>query len=114
GSLCCLGFLGIGGSSHTVTAQFRDADGLVVGNEVRVAGVQAGTVTSVEVGTDPKGSQYAQVELTIDPSQWPLHKGTRVAIKPKGVLSNVFVELDPGSVHSPSLGDSPNFPLSTT
>src|SRR5207248_7505987 len=45
---------------------------------------------------------------------WPLHKGTRVAVKPKGVLSNVFVELDPGSVHNPSLGDSPFFALSAT
>ena len=115
GSMCCLGFLGIGGSSHTVRAQFRDADGLVVGNEVRVAGVQAGTVTSVQVGSNPgSGSQYAQVEMTIDASQWPLHQGTRVAIKPKGVLSNVFVELDPGSVHNPSLGDTPFFPLNAT
>src|SRR5438128_1390938 len=81
GSLCGLGFLGIGGSSHTVTAQFRDADGLVVGNEVRVAGVAAGSVTSVAVKLDAAtGRQYAQAQMEIDASQWPLHQGTRVSV----------------------------------
>src|SRR5437016_3959450 len=115
GSLACFGFLGIGESNHTVTARFRDADGLVVGNEVRVAGVAAGQVTSVVVGLDPQtGQQYAQAELNIDASQWPLHQGTEVSVKPKGVLSNVFVELDPGSVRNPSLGDHPSFGLNQT
>jgi ABC-type transporter Mla subunit MlaD len=114
-SLLGLGFLGVGGSSHTVTAQFRDADGLVVGNEVRVAGVAAGSVTSVEVKSDASnGQQFAQVDMTIDANQWPLRQGTTVAVKPKGVLSNVFVELDPGSPHNPSLGDHPFFPLNQT
>jgi len=115
GSLCGLGFLGIGGSSHTVTAQFRDADGLVVGNEVRVAGVAAGSITSVEVKINPSnGNQFAQVDMNIDASQWPLRKGTAVAVKPKGVLSNVFVELDPGPVQSASLGDHPFFDINHT
>ena len=115
GSVVSLAFLGIGGSSHTVTAQFRDADGLVVGNEVRVAGVAAGSVSSVALKIDSSsGDQFAEVTMTIDASQWPLHRGTRVAVKPKGVLSNVFVELDPGSPHSPSLGDRPFFALSQT
>ncbi len=110
GSLAGFGFLGIGETSHTVTARFSDADGLVVGNEVRVAGVPAGTVTSVEVGVDQATQQqYAQVVMNIDPSQWPLHQGTTLEVKPKGVLSNVFVELDPGSPHNPVLSGSPFF-----
>jgi ABC-type transporter Mla subunit MlaD len=114
-SLLGLGFLGVGGSSHTVTAQFRDADGLVVGNEVRVAGVAAGSVTSVQIKVDPySGRQFAQVDMDIDANQWPLHEGTAVAVKPKGVLSNVFVELDPGSPHNSPLGDHPFFPLNQT
>jgi phospholipid/cholesterol/gamma-HCH transport system substrate-binding protein len=110
GSLCSLGFLGIGGSSsHTLTARFTDANGLVVGNEVRVAGVAAGSVTSVQLGTDAAGAQFAEVSMDIDADFWPLHQGTAVAVKPKGVLSNVFVEVDPGSMHNPSLGDRPFF-----
>ena len=109
------GFLGVGGSSHIVTAQFRDADGLVLGNEVRVAGVAAGSVTSIAIRADPSNGQYfAQVDMSIDATQWPLHQGTTVAVKPKGVLSNVFVELDPGPMGNTSLGDHPFFPVNQT
>jgi phospholipid/cholesterol/gamma-HCH transport system substrate-binding protein len=115
GSLCGLGFLGIGGTSHTVTARFSDANGLVVGNEVRLAGVAVGAVTLVEVQTDPStGHQYAQVSMDIDATHWPLHQGTKVAVKPKGVLSNMFVELDAGSPNNPPMGDHPFFDLNQT
>ena len=115
GSLCGVAFLGIGESSHTVTARFADADGLVVGNEVRIAGVTDGSVSSVKIEVDPAtGQQYAQVDFTIDPGHWPLRQGTFVAVKPKGVLSNVFVAVTPGSMHNPSLGDHPFFGLNQT
>lgn len=114
GSLAGLGFLGSGGSDHVVTARFKDADGLVAGNEVRVAGVPAGSVTSVQMGSSSTGGQYAEVEISVDGGHWPLHKGTGLAIKPKGVLSNVYVELDPGSVHNPVLGDQPFFDVGQT
>jgi ABC-type transporter Mla subunit MlaD len=115
GSLCGVGFLGIGESAHTMTARFTDADGLVVGNEVRVAGVQAGTVQAIKIAVDPSnGLQYAEVDMQIDPSHWPLHQGTFVAVKPKGVLSNVFVQLDPGPAQNASLGNHPFFNFDQT
>jgi ABC-type transporter Mla subunit MlaD len=115
GSLTGLGFLGIGETSHIVTARFTDADGLVVGNEVRVGGVQAGTVASVQTAVNPStGQQSALVEFQVDPSHWPLHQGTTVAVKPKGVLSNVFVALTPGPDTAPSLGDNPVFDVNQT
>ena len=115
GSLCGVGFLGIGESSHTMTARFSDADGLVVGNEVRVAGVQAGTVQNIRIAVDPSnGAQYAEVDIQIDPSHWPLHQGTFVAVKPKGVLSNVFVQLDPGPAQNATLGNHPFFGVDQT
>ena len=115
GGIFGAGFLGVGDTSHVVTAQFRDADGLVVGNEVRGAGVAAGSVTSIDIKADPSSGQFiAQVDMNIDATQWPLHQGTSVAVKPKGVLSNVFVELDPGPMANPSLGDHPFFPVGQT
>src|SRR5947209_11217953 len=115
GSLCSVGFLGIGESAHIVTARFSDADGLVMGNEVRVAGVSAGSVSSVRFGIDPStGKQFADVDLSIEHGHWPLHQGAKVAVKPKGVLSNVFVALDPGPPQNPALGDHPFFGLSQT
>jgi phospholipid/cholesterol/gamma-HCH transport system substrate-binding protein len=95
-------FLG-SGSSHTVVAQFTDADGLVSGNEIRVAGVQTGgTVDSVQVQV-LNGQQVAVAVLNIDDAHWPLHQGTTFAVRPKGVLSNVYVALAPGNANSPVL-----------
>lgn len=115
GSVGGLGFLGIGESVHAFSARFADADGLVAGNEVRIAGVVAGTVESVRAVVDPEtGEQYALVTADVDSRFWPLHRGTTVAIKPKGVLSNVFVDLIPGPATSPSLGGDPSFGLGET
>jgi ABC-type transporter Mla subunit MlaD len=115
GSLTGLGFLGVADTHHIVTARFRDADGLVVGNEVRVAGVSAGSVQAITVAVDPATHrQYAQVDMDVDAKQWPLHEGTTIAVKPKGVLSNVFVDMQPGPVAGPSLGDHPFFGLDHT
>jgi len=95
-------FLG-GGSSHQVLAKFTDADGLVAGNEIRVAGLQTGgTVDSVQVEVQD-GKQVAVATLNIDDAHWPLHKGTTFAVRPKGVLSNMFVALNPGSANAPLL-----------
>ena len=115
GSLTGLVLLGAGASHRMVTARFRDADGLVVGNEVRVAGVSAGSVHAITVAVDAvTHRQYAQVDMQLDAAQWPLHKGTTIAIKPKGVLSNVFVDLQPGPAAGPSLGEHPFFSLDQT
>jgi phospholipid/cholesterol/gamma-HCH transport system substrate-binding protein len=115
GALAGFGLLGVGGSGHQFTARFSDADGLVAGNEVRAGGVAVGTVDDVAIAVDPlTGRQYAQVRASVDGSFWPLHRGTRVAVKPKGVLSNVFLDLTPGAASSPSLGPEPFFGLDQT
>jgi ABC-type transporter Mla subunit MlaD len=115
GALTGSAFLGIGEGSHTVTAQFADADGLVGGNEVRIAGVIAGTVQSVVPTVDSSsGQQYATVRFQLDSGHWPLTQGTKVAITPKGVLSNVYLAVTPAPSGNPSLGPNPFFPVSQT
>ena len=104
-----------GGSDHQVRVRFADANGLVSGNEIRVAGVQAGTVSSVTIGIDrATGQQYADTLLTIDGSHWPLHQGTTFAVRPKGVLSNVFVALNPGNRSAPAIDAGHVFGLDQT
>lgn len=101
--------------NHTVTARFSNVNGLVAGNAVRIAGVDAGTISSVEIGTQQaNGQYYAQVSMHIDANHWPLHAGTRVSVRPEGVLGNPYVEVDPGPASSPSLGDSPFFGVAQT
>jgi phospholipid/cholesterol/gamma-HCH transport system substrate-binding protein len=126
GALCGTAFLGIGSASHTISACFQDVDGLVGGgtvggNEVRIGGVQVGTVSAVDVGSqgnnshpDCDTSSTAYVTMSIDAAHWPLHAGTTVAVVPKGVLSNVYVAVTPGPAQNPSLGDDPYFPLAQT
>ncbi len=96
-------FLG-GSSSHEVTAYFSDANGITSGNEVRVAGIEVGSVKSIEV----TGGE-AKVLMEVDAAHWPLHRGTRIAVKPKGVLSNMYVDLEPGSASSPTLAADHSF-----
>ena len=107
--------LSLGGPTHTVTAQFANVNGLTAGNEVRVGGIEVGTVQSLEVRADPQsGVQGAQVVFSVDSAHWPLHSGARAAVRPKGVLSNVYIDLSPGSSSGRSLGDNPTFALSET
>lgn len=114
GALVGLG-LSFGGSTHLVTAQFSNVNGLAGGNDVRVAGIDVGSVQSLNVHVDPQtGAQSAQVSFSVDDAHWPLHKGTTVAVRPKGVLSDMYIEVAPGSSASPSLGDNPIFPLAQT
>jgi phospholipid/cholesterol/gamma-HCH transport system substrate-binding protein len=104
GALAGAAFLS-SGSLHQVVAYFSDADGLVAGNEIRVAGLESGgTVDSVAINVDQAtGKQFAVATLDIDDSHWPLHKGTRFAVRPKGVLSNVYVALYPGQESGPAI-----------
>jgi ABC-type transporter Mla subunit MlaD len=120
GALAAAGLAGgafLGGSpSHSVVAYFADADGLVAGNEIRVAGLQSGgTVDTVQVKVDPAtGKQSAVATLNIDDQHWPLHKGTRFAVRPKGVLSNVYVAMSPGPASAPALDGAHVFSLAET
>lgn len=104
-----------GGSDREVRVRFADADGLVSGNEIRVAGVPAGTVKSVAIAIDRStGQQYADTVLQVEDSHWPLHQGTTFAVRPKGVLSNVFVALNPGSHSAPVIDSAHTFGLDET
>jgi phospholipid/cholesterol/gamma-HCH transport system substrate-binding protein len=103
------------GSDHQVVARFADADGLVAGNEIRVAGIPVGSVDTVQVQVDSStGQQFAAVTLNIDDAHWPLHKGTQFAVRPKGVLSNVFVAFSPGPAKNPVLDGGHVFSLDET
>ncbi len=114
GAVCGLG-LSFGSPTHTVLAQFTNVNGLTDGNEVRIGGIQVGTVQSLEVSVDAQtGQQSAAVSFTVDSDHWPLRQGTTVAVRPKGVLSNVYVDVEPGSPSAPSLGDNPRFDVNHT
>ena len=76
------------GGGTTYTAQFSEAAGLVSGDEVRVAGVRAGKVTSVSLDGDK-----VAVALRVD-GTW-VGDQTTAAIRIKTVLGSKYVSLDP-------------------
>ena len=77
------------GGGMTVTAQFRDAAGLFVGNDVGVLGVKVGTVKKI----DPAG-KIVNVTLQID-SGVRIPSNAGAVIVSRSVATDRYVELTP-------------------
>lgn len=81
------------GDGYEVVAQFDDAAGLAPGTEVRMSGVQIGTVVSQTL--DPE-TFFANVVLSIDDSI-KLPTDTSARIVPDGLLGGNYVSLEAGA-----------------
>ena len=98
----------------TVEATFENANGLLPGSPVRVAGVQVGTVTGVSRLADASGVNRTAAEVTmqIDSTGLPLHRDATFDIRPRIFLEgNFFVDLHPGSPSAPTVGSGHVFPV---
>jgi phospholipid/cholesterol/gamma-HCH transport system substrate-binding protein len=81
---------------YEVTAYVLSAAQVVPGNDVVMGGVPVGHVSAVAIAPDTTGPGVgAQVTMQLEQRYAPLHRGTRVTIRPKGLLGNMFVELTP-------------------
>jgi ABC-type transporter Mla subunit MlaD len=106
-------------SKYTVKAVFSNANGLVKGSLVRIAGVNVGTVTSVgtepgckSVSTTATSCQAAQVTMTIQNQGLPIHDNATFAIRPRIFLEgNFFVDISPGTPSAPIAGNNHTFPI---
>jgi phospholipid/cholesterol/gamma-HCH transport system substrate-binding protein len=74
-------------------AAFHDASGLVTGNEVRVAGVRVGKVTTVELARG--GAPYVRVGFRVDDDSVRLGTDTGATIRIKTVLGQKYLALSP-------------------
>lgn len=83
-----------------VTAVFTDASPLLPGNVVKAAGVDVGTVESIEVEDG-----RAHVSMIIERAALPLHEDVTATITTQDLLGERFVRLDQGSADKPALGD---------
>lgn len=96
---------------YEVSGYFQSAHQLVPGNDVVLNGVPVGTVEQVSVA--PEGSAAgATVKMKLDGKYTPLHRGTRAAIRPRGVLGDMFVQLTPGG--GPAIPRGGSIPLQDT
>ena len=106
-------------SQYTVTATFANAEGIVPGALVRIAGVNVGTVSSVSAdpGCNPKAKNQsackaAQVQLTITNQGLPIHDDATFAIRPRTFLEgNFFVDVSPGTPEAPVASSGHTFPI---
>jgi phospholipid/cholesterol/gamma-HCH transport system substrate-binding protein len=106
-----------GSNSYSFAAVFDNADGIVGGMQVKVAGVVVGSVNSVTLVSTPAHPK-ARLAMSIDPRFGPFHRNATCTILPEGLLSENYVECSPGSRTAPPLGRAggqlPTVPLTQT
>ncbi len=86
-----------GMASHQMQIVFPSADGLVSGSDVLLAGSRVGSITQIE----PTQTNSALVTVSIAGDHWPLHMGLTVAIRPKSLLGEKYVDLHDGPQTAP-------------
>lgn len=104
-----------GGGSYRAAAVFDSAEGMVPGQLVKIAGARVGTVTAVKLLPGP----HALIEFSVDRRFGPFHADASCQILPEGLISENYVQCDPGSAGQPPLQGSagasvPTVPLART
>src|SRR5579862_2460599 len=81
---------------YHVKVRVADADGLIEGNRVSVAGVPAGRILDLQIA-----DHSAILTLGISDDVRPLLSDTTTSIRPKGLAGERFIELVPGQKGTP-------------
>jgi phospholipid/cholesterol/gamma-HCH transport system substrate-binding protein len=81
---------------------FTDASQLANQADVRIAGVAVGKVIAKEL--DPKGNRTIAT-IQMQNKFAPVHKDARAILRQKTILGETYVQLTPGTPHSPMLKD---------
>jgi phospholipid/cholesterol/gamma-HCH transport system substrate-binding protein len=100
-------------SGYTVHALVSDAGQIVKGNEVQVGGVPVGSVDDVNLRN---GGRSAELDLSIDGGEAPLHEGTTMTIRNPSLTSVAgrYVSLVPGPNSAPEIPSGGQIPTSDT
>lgn len=96
---------------YSVMATFDESPAISPGNgqEVRIYGVQVGDIRSASV--NDRGQ--AVVEMRID-NRYPVYDNARAVLRPKSVLNEMYIELDPGNPSGNRLADGAVLPITST
>jgi len=79
---------------YTLWAEFRNAQGLMPGADVRLAGVNAGSVRSVRIAVNSKGAKVVRVYMNIVKTYQPMITAASTAsIRTLGPLGDKYVEI---------------------
>ncbi len=84
-------------STFSVYGVFKNVNGLMVGNNVRFAGINVGVVESINIETD----SAVRVDLTLnDNVKKFIKKDSRVSIGSDGLMGDKLVVISPGGANS--------------
>lgn len=81
------------GGGYSVSANFRSAEGIAVGTDVRLAGITVGSVTDLELNPQ---TYEAMATFTLRPDL-ALPDDSDVKITSESLLGGSFVEVTPGA-----------------
>lgn len=85
---------GMFGSNFYVKAKFYNVNGLLPGNNVRFAGIQAGTVKDIEILNDTS----VEVTIVLDKKIKPyIYKNAIASIGTEGLMGNKMINIVPGN-----------------
>ena len=92
-------------STYRLNAEFAQAAGLGQGAQVRVAGIQKGTVRKIDLPKAP--GQKVRVEMDLDSDTRNVVKqDSGAAIHNEGLMGDEFVEISVGTDQAPSVKDN--------
>ena len=107
------------GSTRTYHAFFTDASGLQSGDDVRIAGVRVGTVSSISVvkntsGQDESANPYiAKVGFTVATSS-PLPSGVQIVLRYRNLVGQRYLDVQQGAGGTGNFDTKKVIPLSQT
>ena len=86
--------LSVSNSGHyELKADFRSADGIHVGTDVRLAGVKVGTVSDLSLNVE---TYRAEAELAIE-NAVDIPEDSALTVSSEGLLGGNFIEIIPGA-----------------
>jgi phospholipid/cholesterol/gamma-HCH transport system substrate-binding protein len=98
-------------TGHKVHLVFSSANQIAPNSPVRIAGVNVGSVDSIEAGP----GHTAEVTVSLDDEAMPLHVDATARIRPRTFLEGAFfVDLTEGSPSAPELPDDGTIPVGQT
>ncbi|MDQ6649852.1 MAG: MCE family protein [Actinomycetota bacterium] len=95
--------------NESYRARFTDATGLLAGDDVRIAGVKVGQITSVSIAD----RRYAEVGFTVDKAI-PLKTSTLARIKYRNLVGQRFLALTEGPGSGARMAKKAEIPLAQT
>ncbi|MEO6903217.1 MAG: MlaD family protein [Bacteroidia bacterium] len=90
------------GSTFRISAQFRNVNGLMKGNNVRVGGINVGTVESVEIVSDSAVNVVMVIKADV---QQFIKKGALAIVGTDGLMGNKLININSINDSSPAVKD---------